>query len=226
VTATRRIPLRIVAAQLAATALLPRLALRSISTHRTARLTHGLPPIARAMRTRTASVSRATLLSTTLTRRTAEHPRSALRLKLCTTTTSFPRSPTPTTSLPDTSRLGMAMAGTATCSIAQTAPAPLALTSNTTALTLWRPTTRPKRLWVRLPVLSIFSTGHLQHLDPVATFRSWGLSFHLWHLFLQRSCLSINAPKFSGPPAAHSTKKLDFSSTAHIAIITGVLYAF
>jgi hypothetical protein len=172
-----------VAVQPAATALLPRLARPSILTRPTARLTHGLPPTAPVMRTRTASVSRATLLSTTLTRRTAEHPRSVLRHKLCTTTTSFPRSPTPTTSLPDTSQLGRAMAGTATCSTALTAPAPPAPTSNTTAPTLWRPTTRPKRSWVRLPFLSNPSMDHLQHLDPIATSRSRGLSFHFWHLF-------------------------------------------
>jgi hypothetical protein len=32
--------------------------------------------------------------------------------------------------------------------------------------------------------------------------------------------------KLSGLPAAHPTKKFDFTSAAHIAIITGVLYAF
>jgi hypothetical protein len=176
VTAFRRTPLRTVAAQPAATVLLLHLAPRSISTRPTARLTHGLPPSARATRTRTASVSRATLLSTTLTRQTAEHPRSALRHKLCTTTTSFPRSPTPTTSPPDTSQLGITMAGTATCSTALTVPVLPVPTSNTTALTLWRPTTRPKRSWVRLLVLSTFSVDHLQHLDPIATFRSRGLS--------------------------------------------------
>jgi len=43
---------------------------------------------------------------------------------------------------------------------------------------------------------------------------------------LQRSRLSINAPNLSGPPAAHPTKKFDFTSAAHIAITIGAQYAF